>query len=175
MTTCPSSGWRAGGGGRRATAADPFASARARMIREIEGDVAFTSEDIGKKTLDPHVMRAMATVPRHLFVPSPLQGVAYENRPLPIGYGQTISQPYIVARMTEALLEYGTVDKILEVGTGCGYQTAVLAPLVGRIYSVERIAPFCPSLPLGAVSHPHIERRRPFPTRSRAGGVVMRT
>jgi protein-L-isoaspartate(D-aspartate) O-methyltransferase len=60
---------------------------------------------------------------------------------LPIGFGQTISQPYIVARMTEALLEYGPTDKILEVGTGCGYQTAVLAPLVTRIYSVERIAP----------------------------------
>jgi protein-L-isoaspartate(D-aspartate) O-methyltransferase len=66
---------------------------------------------------------------------------AYEDTALPIGFGQTISQPYIVARMTEALLEFGTVDKVLEVGTGCGYQTAVLSPLVGKLYSIERIAP----------------------------------
>src|SRR5439155_7089107 len=153
MTTRPSSGWRAGGGRRAtvasaallfvavcATAADRFASARARMIREIEGDVAFTSEDIGKKTLDPHVMRAMATVPRHLFVPSPLQGVAYENRPLPIGYGQTISQPYIVALMTD-LLRIGSDDTVLEVGTGSGYQAAVLSRLVQKVYTMEIVEP----------------------------------
>jgi protein-L-isoaspartate(D-aspartate) O-methyltransferase len=123
-----------------ATAADPFASARARMIREIEGDVAFTSEDIGKKALDPRVMRVMATVPRHLFVPSPLQGVAYENRPLPIGYGQTISQPYIVALMTD-LLRVDSDDKVLEVGTGSGYQAAVLAMLVKNVYTMEIVEP----------------------------------
>ena len=123
-----------------ATAADPFASARARMIREIEGDVAFTSEEIGKKTLDPRVMRAMATVPRHLFVPSPLQGVAYENRPLPIGYGQTISQPYIVALMTD-LLRIGSDDTVLEVGTGSGYQAAVLSMLVQKLYTMEIVEP----------------------------------
>ena len=123
-----------------ATAADPFAFARARMIREIEGDVIVTSEEIGKKTLDPHVMRAMATVPRHLFVPSPLQGVAYENRPLPIGYGQTISQPYIVALMTD-LLRVDSDDKVLEVGTGSGYQAAVLAMLVKNVYTMEIVEP----------------------------------
>ena len=153
MTTRPSSGRRAAGGRRAtvataallfvavcATAADPFASARARMIREIEGDVAFTSEEIGKKTLDPRVMRAMATVPRQLFVPSPLQGVAYENRPLPIGYGQTISQPYIVALMTD-LLRIGSDDRVLEVGTGSGYQAAVLSMLVQKVYTMEIVEP----------------------------------
>jgi protein-L-isoaspartate(D-aspartate) O-methyltransferase len=87
------------------------------------------------------VLDRMKNVPRHIFVDEALGSRAYEDTALPIGFGQTISQPYIVARMTEALLEYGSVDRILEVGTGCGYQTAVLAPLVGRIYTIERIAP----------------------------------
>jgi len=87
------------------------------------------------------VLERMRNVPRHIFVDEALGSRAYEDTALPIGFGQTISQPYIVARMTEALLEFGAVDKVLEVGTGCGYQTAVLSPLVGKIYSVERIAP----------------------------------
>ena len=76
------------------------------------------------------VLERIRNVPRHLFVDEALGSRAYEDTALPIGFGQTISQPYIVARMTEALLEGGAVDKVLEVGTGCGYQTAVLAPLV---------------------------------------------
>jgi protein-L-isoaspartate(D-aspartate) O-methyltransferase len=87
------------------------------------------------------VLDRIRNVPRHIFVDEALGSRAYEDTALPIGFGQTISQPYIVARMTEALIEFGSVDKVLEVGTGCGYQTAVLAPLVGKIYSVERIAP----------------------------------
>ena len=87
------------------------------------------------------VLDRIRNVPRHIFVDEALGSRAYEDTALPIGFGQTISQPYIVARMTEALIEFGAVDKVLEVGTGCGYQTAVLAPLVGKIYSVERIAP----------------------------------
>ena len=78
-------------------------------------------------------------MPRHIFVDEALASRAYEDTALPIGFGQTISQPYIVARMTEALLEGGPLAKVLEIGTGCGYQTAVLAPLVGRIYTIERI------------------------------------
>ncbi|HEX4377046.1 MAG TPA: protein-L-isoaspartate(D-aspartate) O-methyltransferase [Steroidobacteraceae bacterium] len=85
------------------------------------------------------VLDRVKTVPRHIFVDEAIASRAYEDTALPIGYGQTISQPYIVARMTEALLEGGPLTKVLEVGTGCGYQTAVLAPFVGRIYSVERI------------------------------------
>jgi protein-L-isoaspartate(D-aspartate) O-methyltransferase len=87
------------------------------------------------------VLDRIRNVPRHIFVDEALGSRAYEDTALPIGFGQTISQPYIVARMTEALLEGGPLSNVLEVGTGCGYQTAVLAPLVGKIYTVERIAP----------------------------------
>jgi protein-L-isoaspartate(D-aspartate) O-methyltransferase len=89
---------------------------------------------------DPEVLERIRAVPRHLFVDEALASRAYEDTALPIGHGQTISQPYIVARMTESLIENGRPRKVLEVGTGCGYQTAVLAPLVTTLYSVERIA-----------------------------------
>lgn len=84
----------------------------------------------------PHVLRAMRKVPRHGFVPEASRGEAYANRPLPIGYGQTISQPYIVAAMTEAVLPKET-DRCLEIGTGSGYQAAVLAELCERVFSIE--------------------------------------
>jgi len=87
------------------------------------------------------VLDRIRNVPRHIFVDEALGTRAYEDTALPIGFGQTISQPYIVARMTEALLEGGNLHSVLEVGTGCGYQTAVLAPLVERVYTLERIAP----------------------------------
>jgi protein-L-isoaspartate(D-aspartate) O-methyltransferase len=87
------------------------------------------------------VLERIRNVPRHIFVDEALGSRAYEDTALPIGFGQTISQPYIVARMTEALLEGVTMDKVLEVGTGCGYQTAVLAPLVKQLYTIERIEP----------------------------------
>jgi protein-L-isoaspartate(D-aspartate) O-methyltransferase len=90
---------------------------------------------------DPRVLDRIRNVPRHLFVDEALASRAYEDTALPIGHGQTISQPYVVARMTEALILSGTPEKVLEIGTGCGYQTAVLSPLVGRIYSIERIEP----------------------------------
>ncbi len=90
------------------------------------------------------VLARIRSVPRHLFVDEALQSRAYEDSALPIGRGQTISQPYVVALMTESLLEHGDAglrrpEKVLEVGTGCGYQTAVLSPLVGRIFTIERI------------------------------------
>jgi protein-L-isoaspartate(D-aspartate) O-methyltransferase len=87
------------------------------------------------------VLDRVRNVPRHIFVDEALGSRAYEDTALPIGFGQTISQPYIVARMTEALLEAGVPDNVLEVGTGCGYQTAILAPLVARVYTIERIEP----------------------------------
>jgi protein-L-isoaspartate(D-aspartate) O-methyltransferase len=89
---------------------------------------------------DGQVLEAMRAVPRHIFVDEALASRAYEDTALPIGAGQTISQPYIVARMTEALVHGKRLTKVLEVGSGCGYQTAVLASLVERVYSVERIA-----------------------------------
>ena len=90
---------------------------------------------------DERVLARIRDVPRHLFVDEALASRAYEDTALPIGHGQTISQPYIVARMTEWLLADGIPDKVLEVGTGCGYQTVVLAGLVPKVYSVERIEP----------------------------------
>ena len=87
----------------------------------------------------PAVLEQIRVVPRHLFVDEALASRAYEDTALPIGMGQTISQPYVVARMTEALLAALSGDRVLEIGTGCGYQTAVLSPLVKEIYTVERI------------------------------------
>ncbi len=87
------------------------------------------------------VLEVIRNTPRHIFVEEALASRAYEDTALPIGLGQTISQPYIVARMTEILLEDGPLKSVLEVGTGSGYQTAVLAQMVGRVYSVERIGP----------------------------------
>lgn len=88
---------------------------------------------------NPRVLESIRNTPRHLFVDEALASRAYEDTALPIGNGQTISQPYIVARMSEVLLARGPLENILEVGTGSGYQTAVLAPLVRRVYTTERI------------------------------------
>lgn len=85
------------------------------------------------------VLEALANTPRHLFIDEALVSRAYENTALPIGFGQTISQPYIVALMTQCLVDDRQLSKVLEVGTGCGYQSAVLSKLVDRLYSVERI------------------------------------
>ena len=88
---------------------------------------------------DQRVLERIRDTPRHLFVDEALESRAYEDTALPIGHGQTISQPWVVARMTETLLAGGPLASVLEVGTGCGYQTAVLAPLVGKVFTVERI------------------------------------
>lgn len=109
---------------------------RQAMIAEIEAEVAGTSKWLGKRKLDPRVIAAMAKVPRHLFVPESYRAQAYENRPQPIGHGQTISQPYMVAIMTD-LANIAPEHKVLEIGTGCGYQTAVLAELARSVYSIE--------------------------------------
>jgi protein-L-isoaspartate(D-aspartate) O-methyltransferase len=92
-----------------------------------------------QRIADPRVLDRIRNVPRHLFVDEALASRAYEDTALPIGFGQTISQPYVVARMTEALLAVGPAPKVLEIGTGCGYQTAILSPLVEEIYTIERI------------------------------------
>jgi protein-L-isoaspartate(D-aspartate) O-methyltransferase len=90
---------------------------------------------------DERVLAAIATVPRHRFIDEALASRAYDDSPLPIGFGQTISQPYVVARMTEQLLAEPGMRTVLEVGTGCGYQTAILAELVDQVYSIERLQP----------------------------------
>jgi protein-L-isoaspartate(D-aspartate) O-methyltransferase len=108
------------------------------MVAEIRADVIATRSYIGKGSLQPEVLAVLGRVPRHAFVPAAMADQAYENRPLPIGHGQTISQPYIVALMTD-LLEPDPGDSILEVGTGSGYQAAVLAELAGEIRTIEII------------------------------------
>ena len=113
---------------------DDFAQRRAAMAREATRDVP-NAPRIGTA-----VREALAKVPRHLFVPEAAQPYAYENRPLPIGHGQTISQPYIVALMTQ-LLEPRSTHRVLEVGTGSGYQAAVLAGLVKEVYTIEIVEP----------------------------------
>lgn len=90
---------------------------------------------------DRRVLNAMIETPRHIFVDEALASRSYEDTALPIGHNQTISQPYIVARMTELLLQKGPLHKVLEIGTGCGYQTAILAQMVDKVYTVERIGP----------------------------------
>jgi protein-L-isoaspartate(D-aspartate) O-methyltransferase len=109
-----------------------------RMLDDIEAEVRYTRRMIGKDALDARVMRAMAEVPRNEFVPKSYLAAAFDNGPLPIGHGQTISQPYIVALMTD-LLELEEDDSVLEIGTGSGYQTAILAQLCKQVYTVEYI------------------------------------
>jgi protein-L-isoaspartate(D-aspartate) O-methyltransferase len=110
------------------------------MAREVEADARMTAAETGRAALSSRVMQALRTVPRHRFVPAELQREAYANRPLPIGHGQTISQPYIVALMTD-LLRVDADDVVLEVGTGSGYQAAILSPLVKQVYTVEIVEP----------------------------------
>lgn len=115
---------------------DEFAEARQRMVAEIAAETIFSSGETGKAALDPRVLEALGRVPRHEFVPVELQPYAYVNSPLPIGCDKTISQPFICALMSD-LLEPRPGDRVLEVGTGLGYQAAVLSGLVHAVYSVE--------------------------------------
>jgi len=119
-------------------ASEHYAAQRQQMVGEISSDARRLVRSVGKDSFSDSVIRAMSTVPRHLFVPPTRRHSAYENRPLPIGYGQTISQPYIVALMTD-LLQPGADHKVLEIGTGSGYQAAVLSELVKEVYSIEII------------------------------------
>lgn len=109
------------------------------MIVEIESEVRYTRSYIGKDKLDPRVMQAMGKVSRDKFVPPDLKHMAYNNGPLPIGHGQTISQPYIVALMTD-MLQLEPESMVLEIGTGSGYQAAVLSLLCKEVYTVEIVA-----------------------------------
>lgn len=118
--------------------ADRHATARARMVEHLKDYARATGH--GNEAIDPAVLTAMSQVPRHRFVPEAVRDHAYENRPLPIGHGQTISQPYIVALMTD-LLNVGGDDVVLEVGTGSGYQAAVLAEIVKQVCSIEILEP----------------------------------
>jgi protein-L-isoaspartate(D-aspartate) O-methyltransferase len=121
------------------SSAQDFDAERAALVAEIVRDIA-ASRPAGKAALDPRVVQALSQVPRHRFVPEGLQGMAYQDTPLPIGNGQTISQPYIVALMTE-LADIDAAEVVLEIGTGSGYQAAVLAEIAREVYTIEIIAP----------------------------------
>src|SRR6516164_6304774 len=115
-----------------------FREQRREMVAVIRAIAEHVAPEIGKTALGDRVLRAMAKVPRHEFVPIEVQSYAYLNRPIPIGFDKTISQPFMVAVMTD-LLELKPDDVVLEIGTGLGYQSAVLAELASRVYSVEII------------------------------------
>lgn len=116
-----------------------YTRAREQMVAEVK-NLAATTGLCGDRQLDEAVLDALRTVPRHLFVPPPLRGQAYDDSPLEIGHDQTISQPFIVALMTH-VLKPAKDDVVLEVGTGSGYQAAILATLVRHVYSIEIVAP----------------------------------
>jgi protein-L-isoaspartate(D-aspartate) O-methyltransferase len=128
------------GGIVEAQGQDGFEAQRARMVEEIAALARDTRHDTGRAAFSERVMAAMSKVPRHELVPAAQRASAYANRPLSIGQGQTISQPYIVALMTE-LMEVKPGDRVLEVGTGSGYQAAVLAELAGTVYTIEIVEP----------------------------------
>ncbi|MGW8273252.1 MAG: protein-L-isoaspartate(D-aspartate) O-methyltransferase [Thermodesulfovibrionales bacterium] len=111
---------------------------REAMIAEIQADAHLAHDALGRPSIDVRVEQALRDVPRHEFVPESLRGIAYLKQPLPSGYGQTISQPYIVALMTD-LLMVDDGDTVLEIGTGSGYQAAVLSKIAKKVYSVEII------------------------------------
>ncbi len=129
-----------------------FARERAALVRELEAD--FAGE------IDRRVLATIGTVPRHHFVPDAIDDAAYENRPLPIGHGQTISQPYIVALMTD-VLEPRSDMRVLEIGTGSGYQAAILAKLVARVDTIEIVEPLATSAAarLAALGYANVEVR----------------
>lgn len=132
----------------------------------------------------PDILQRIRDVPRHLFVDEALSSRAYEDSALPIGQGQTISQPYVVALMTQALLERDgelqRLPKVLEIGTGCGYQTAVLAPLVGQLFTIERILPLLQDtkqrlsqLRIGNVRFRHDDGHRGWPGQAPFDGIIV--
>jgi protein-L-isoaspartate(D-aspartate) O-methyltransferase len=118
-----------------------FAILRRHMVELIDIEFDLLGEEIGSSALDPQVREALLAVPRHRFVPDQFAAAAYQNSPLPIGFDKTISQPFIVALMTQ-LLDIEAGDSVLEVGTGLGYQTSILAQLAAHVWSVEVVEEF---------------------------------
>lgn len=143
---------------------------RERMIRRL----------LEQGIQNPDILDAMRNVPRHLFVDDALASRSYEDTALPIGHGQTISQPYIVAKMTELLMSAGPLKKVLEIGTGCGYQTAVLAQLAERVYTIERIEPLyqqakslLTKLQINNISHLYSDGNWGWPEKALYDGILV--
>ena len=145
------------------------------MLEAIARDARETGKRTGRPVFSDAVMEAMRTVPRAAFVPETEKPFAYENRPLPIGHGQTISQPFVVALMSE-LLDVEPGARILEVGTGCGYQTAVLCALGATVYSVEVVEPLAraAAVRLEALGYARATVRAGRRLRGLAGGGALR-
>ena len=159
----------------RTLAREPdFALARERMLREIELDFRATAAETGVSAPSPALRRALAAVPRERFVPPALAARAYENNPLPIGEGQTISQPFVVALMTE-LLQLAPGARVLEVGTGSGYQAAVLAELGARVHSIEIVAPLAARARAALDAAGYRRSSRASATATRAGRTRRRS
>ena len=135
---------KADSAGMKALTDKHLAIFRRHMVDVIGIHAELSSEEIGKSELDARVMAVMEEVPRHLFVPAPVASAAYEDMPLPIGFNKTISQPFMVALMTD-LLDPQPDDRVLEVGTGLGYQTAILAHLVAHVWTVDIVEEFVES------------------------------
>lgn len=134
----------------------------------------------GQGIHDLRVLERIRSVPRHIFVDEALASRAYEDTALPIGWGQTISQPYIVARMTQALLAGGALEKVLEVGFGCGYQTAVLSPFAQKIFAIERVEPLVArtrlrlkELQVRNVKLKHGDGMKGWPTQAPFDGIIV--
>jgi protein-L-isoaspartate(D-aspartate) O-methyltransferase len=131
-TICIAFSWQGGGNvSTQPNQSDPYQKEREVMVN---------TQFIARGIHDPLVLKAMRTVPRHLFVPKEFRHLSYQDRPLPIGYQQTISQPYMVAFMTAAIKPHQT-DRVLEIGTGCGYQAAILAQICSQVFTVEIVEP----------------------------------
>lgn len=126
--------------GSSVLADDGMTQERQAMVAEVVAMARDFGAGTGRDAIDPRILGVLGRVPRHEFVPVPFRLGAYQNRPQPIGYGQTISQPYIVAVMTD-LLRVGSGDTVLEIGTGSGYQAAVMAELGARVFSIEIVEP----------------------------------
>jgi len=143
-----------------AAAEDEFAAQRAELMADIASLARATSDETGRPAFDPRVMAVLAAVPRHRFVPADQVRAAYRNRPLPIGHGQTISQPYIVALMTD-LMSVKPQDVVLEIGTGSGYQAAILAELVQTVCTIEIVEPLARDATerLRALGYPKVRTR----------------
>jgi protein-L-isoaspartate(D-aspartate) O-methyltransferase len=133
---------------------------RRHMVDVIGIHADLLEGELGKAAFDERILTAMSRIPRHLFVPEPLAHLAYEDRPLPIGFEKTISQPFICALMTD-LLALEPQDIVLEVGTGLGYQTSILAELVSHVWTVEIVEEFADGaqLRLGHLSHNNVDIR----------------
>ncbi|MBA3624147.1 MAG: protein-L-isoaspartate(D-aspartate) O-methyltransferase [Methylibium sp.] len=162
-----------------AQAVDAFAEDRERLVAQVERDLADIGSMTGRATLDPRVLDALRKVPRHRFMPMSVVHRAYENRALPIGHEQTISQPSVVALMTD-LLDTRPGDRVLEIGTGSGYQTAVLAELVERVYTIEIVRPLGEraAVLLKALGYDNIEARigdghRGWPEAARFDAIIV--